>query len=159
GALAATDPLTAVRLCELALATEPAHRGALAAYRDAHERLLAEHDHANFWLTRWLEGEVRSATNRLARLDPKGPARPGTTTAAPPAWPTGSARRATTSRPSTSRSTPSNSWPRRATAPGATTSATSASARGSTRCSPPSRLTRGSGRSAGSRCSSELCGS
>ena len=35
----------------------------------AHEQLLAEHGRANFWLTRWLEGEVRGATNRLARLD------------------------------------------------------------------------------------------
>ncbi len=32
------DPLTAVRLCELALATDPAHRGALEAYRRAHEQ-------------------------------------------------------------------------------------------------------------------------
>ena len=35
----------------------------------AHEQLLAEHGRANFWLTRWLEGEIRSATNRLDRLD------------------------------------------------------------------------------------------
>ena len=34
----------------------------------AHEQLLVEHGRANFWLTRWLEGEVRSATNRLERL-------------------------------------------------------------------------------------------
>jgi glyoxylase-like metal-dependent hydrolase (beta-lactamase superfamily II) len=69
GELAAPDPLGAVRLCELALAVEPAHRGALDAYRRAHEQLLAEHGRANFWLTRWLEGEVRGATNRLERLD------------------------------------------------------------------------------------------
>jgi len=68
--LVATDALTAVRLCELALAVDPRHRGALDAYRRAHEQLLAEHGGANFWLTRWLEGEVRSATNRLGRLDP-----------------------------------------------------------------------------------------
>ena len=68
-ALIATDALTAVRLCELALATEPQHRRALEAYRRAHERLLAEHGNANFWVTRWLEGEVRGATNRIARLD------------------------------------------------------------------------------------------
>ena len=68
-ALATTDPLTAVRLCELALAVDSRHRGALDAYRRAHEQLLAEHDRANFWLTRWLEGEIRSATNRLVRLD------------------------------------------------------------------------------------------
>jgi alkyl sulfatase BDS1-like metallo-beta-lactamase superfamily hydrolase len=69
GALVATDALTAVRLCELALATDPAHRDALEAYRRAHERLLAEHGRANFWMTRWLEGEIRSADNRLARID------------------------------------------------------------------------------------------
>ena len=46
------------------------HRGALDAYRRAHEQLLAEHGDENFWLTRWLEGEVRSATNRRERLEP-----------------------------------------------------------------------------------------
>ena len=66
--LAGTDPLTAVRLCELALAVDAEHRAALDAYRRAHETLLVEHGAANFWLTRWLEGEVRGATNRLERL-------------------------------------------------------------------------------------------
>ena len=60
---------TAVRLCELALAVDGAHRGALDAYRHAHEQLLRDHDRENFWLTRWLEGEVRGATNRVDRLD------------------------------------------------------------------------------------------
>jgi alkyl sulfatase BDS1-like metallo-beta-lactamase superfamily hydrolase len=64
-----SDPLTAVRLCELALAVDRDHRAALDAYRRAHEQLLVEHDRANFWLTKWLEGEVRSATNRIERLD------------------------------------------------------------------------------------------
>src|SRR5207248_9043908 len=68
-ALVPTDALTGVRLCELALAVDPVNRAALEAYRRAHEQLLAEHGNANFWLTRWLEGEVRGATNRLARLD------------------------------------------------------------------------------------------
>jgi alkyl sulfatase BDS1-like metallo-beta-lactamase superfamily hydrolase len=68
-ALVATDAVTAVRLCELALAVDPQHRGALETYRRAHEQLLAEHGTANFWVTRWLEGEVRGATNRLSRLD------------------------------------------------------------------------------------------
>jgi glyoxylase-like metal-dependent hydrolase (beta-lactamase superfamily II) len=68
-ALATLDPLGAIRLCEVALAVDGDHRSALTAYRDAHEQLLADHGRANFWLTRWLEGEVRSATNRLARLD------------------------------------------------------------------------------------------
>ena len=70
GALTPTDPLAAVRLCEIALAVDADHRGALTAYRSAHEQLLAEHARANFWLTRWLEGEVRSATNRIERLGP-----------------------------------------------------------------------------------------
>jgi alkyl sulfatase BDS1-like metallo-beta-lactamase superfamily hydrolase len=67
--LAASDPLTAVRLSEMVLATDAGHPGALRAYRHAHEQLLAEHGRANFWLTQWLEGEVRSATNRLDRLE------------------------------------------------------------------------------------------
>jgi alkyl sulfatase BDS1-like metallo-beta-lactamase superfamily hydrolase len=71
GALAAADSLTAIRLCELVLAVEPEHPGALDAYRHAHECLLAEHGNANFWLTRWLEGEVRGATHRLERLEPR----------------------------------------------------------------------------------------
>jgi glyoxylase-like metal-dependent hydrolase (beta-lactamase superfamily II) len=71
--LVTSDPLTAVRLCELALAVDAEHRGALDAYRSAHEQLLVEHGRTNFWLTRWLEGEVRSATNRLERLDRKEP--------------------------------------------------------------------------------------
>jgi alkyl sulfatase BDS1-like metallo-beta-lactamase superfamily hydrolase len=70
-ALARTEPLTAIRLCELVLATDAEHRGALDAYRLAHEQLLADHGDENFWLTRWLEGEVRSATNRRERLDPR----------------------------------------------------------------------------------------
>jgi len=69
-ALAARDPLTAVRLCELVLAVDPDHRAALVAYRAAHEHLLSEHGRANFWMTRWLEGEIRSATNRIRRRGP-----------------------------------------------------------------------------------------
>lgn len=68
-ALAPTDPLTAIRLAELALLVDPVNRHALQSYLAAHERLLAEHDRANFWMTRWLEGEIRSTSNRLARLD------------------------------------------------------------------------------------------
>jgi alkyl sulfatase BDS1-like metallo-beta-lactamase superfamily hydrolase len=67
--LALTDPLTAIRLSELVLAEEPGHSGALHAYRRAHEQLLAEHGRVNFWLTGWLEGEVRSATNRIERSE------------------------------------------------------------------------------------------
>jgi alkyl sulfatase BDS1-like metallo-beta-lactamase superfamily hydrolase len=68
-ALIVKDPLAAIRLCELVLVVEPGHRGGLEAYRRAHEQLLYDHAGANFWLTRWLEGEVRSATHRLERLD------------------------------------------------------------------------------------------
>ena len=68
-ALVPTDPLTAVRLSELALAVDRRHRGALDAYRRGHEQLLHDHDRENFWLTRWLEGEVRGASNRIDRLD------------------------------------------------------------------------------------------
>src|SRR5204863_3926851 len=41
-ALVPTDALTAVRLCELALAADPVNRAALEAYGRAHEQLLAE---------------------------------------------------------------------------------------------------------------------
>jgi glyoxylase-like metal-dependent hydrolase (beta-lactamase superfamily II) len=67
--LARDDALTAVRLAELVLAVDATHRRALDAYRSAHLQLLEEHGRTNFWLARWLEGEIRSATNRLARLD------------------------------------------------------------------------------------------
>jgi alkyl sulfatase BDS1-like metallo-beta-lactamase superfamily hydrolase len=67
-ALASDDPLSAIRLAELVLASGE-HPAALTAYRAAHEQLLQEHSRANFWLTRWLEGEIRSTTNRLDRLD------------------------------------------------------------------------------------------
>jgi alkyl sulfatase BDS1-like metallo-beta-lactamase superfamily hydrolase len=65
--LAPGEPLTAVRLSEAALAVDPEHLGALRAYVAAHEQLLAEHARANFWLTKWLEGEIAGARNRIAR--------------------------------------------------------------------------------------------
>ncbi len=68
--LAPTDPLASIRLCELAFAAEPDNRAAFRAYRSAHQQLLADHDRGNFWLTNWLEGEIRSTENRLTRLDP-----------------------------------------------------------------------------------------
>ncbi|HEY1740276.1 MAG TPA: alkyl sulfatase dimerization domain-containing protein [Acidimicrobiia bacterium] len=69
GALVSDDPLLVIRLCELVLAIDGEHRGALFEYGRAHEALLARHDRANFWMTKWLEGEIRSAANRLARVD------------------------------------------------------------------------------------------
>ncbi|HEY3833000.1 MAG TPA: alkyl sulfatase dimerization domain-containing protein [Acidimicrobiia bacterium] len=68
-ALVPSDPLTAIRLCELVLALDGERASALHEYRRAHEVLLAEHDRANFWMTKWLEGEIRSAANRLARVE------------------------------------------------------------------------------------------
>ncbi len=68
-ALARTDPLAAIRLCELVLAAAGEHRAALTVYGRAHEQLLEAHAGENFWMTKWLEGEVRGAANRLARLD------------------------------------------------------------------------------------------
>ena len=73
-AAATDDALAAVRLCEMALAVDAEHADALRVYLDAHERLLAEHRTAsdgtpNFWLTRWLEGEIGSARNRLGRVE------------------------------------------------------------------------------------------
>jgi glyoxylase-like metal-dependent hydrolase (beta-lactamase superfamily II) len=72
-AVVTDDPLTAIRLCELVLACDGSdaatERAALDVYRRAHEALLAVHGGANFWLTKWLEGEARSAANRLARLE------------------------------------------------------------------------------------------
>ncbi len=65
--LAVDDALTAVRLCEMALAVDARHELALATYLRAHEQLLAEHDRANFWLTKWLEGEIAGARHRLGR--------------------------------------------------------------------------------------------
>jgi alkyl sulfatase BDS1-like metallo-beta-lactamase superfamily hydrolase len=65
--LAASEPLSAIQLCELVLAIDENNRDALVAYGRAHEVLLAQHGRENFWLTKWLEGEVRSASNRLAR--------------------------------------------------------------------------------------------
>ena len=77
-ALAATDPLTAVRLCELALATDAGPPSARSTAYRARARTVCSPSTAgaNFWLTRWLEGEIRSATNRLARLDADVTARP-----------------------------------------------------------------------------------
>ena len=68
-------PVDAVRLCEMALSVDDAHAGALTTYRDAHRLLLDQHRTQaeplpNFWLTRWLEGEITSAGNRLGRPDP-----------------------------------------------------------------------------------------
>jgi len=55
-ARAATAPVEAIHLAEVALAAEPAHRGALAASLAAHRTLRGRA--VNFWETRWLEHEI-----------------------------------------------------------------------------------------------------
>jgi alkyl sulfatase BDS1-like metallo-beta-lactamase superfamily hydrolase len=59
--------LAAVRLCEMALACDGRNRAALDAYLRAHERLAEQHGRANYWLTNWLDGEIRGTRNRLDR--------------------------------------------------------------------------------------------
>jgi alkyl sulfatase BDS1-like metallo-beta-lactamase superfamily hydrolase len=61
------DALRAVRLCEMALAVDADHTAALETYVAAHQRLLDADAHANYWLTMWLAGEVRSGQARSAR--------------------------------------------------------------------------------------------
>jgi glyoxylase-like metal-dependent hydrolase (beta-lactamase superfamily II) len=60
--LAAGAPLEAIHLAEVALAAEPAHRGALAASLAAHERLEAESE--NFWLTSWIREQIAKLRER-----------------------------------------------------------------------------------------------
>jgi len=62
-----TDPLAAIRLCEMALHVDARHRGALETYRTAHEDLSNAQDRANYWLTKWLDGEIRGTRARLER--------------------------------------------------------------------------------------------
>jgi alkyl sulfatase BDS1-like metallo-beta-lactamase superfamily hydrolase len=69
--VAGGDALGAIRLCEMVLATDPAHRDALAAFLAAHELLLAEHEaqapeRINFWLVGWLRHQIADARERLA---------------------------------------------------------------------------------------------
>jgi alkyl sulfatase BDS1-like metallo-beta-lactamase superfamily hydrolase len=59
--------LAAVRLCEMALASDEGNRSALHTYLAAHEGLATRHDRANFWLTNWLDGEISGTRNRLER--------------------------------------------------------------------------------------------
>ncbi|MDX2169273.1 MAG: alkyl sulfatase dimerization domain-containing protein, partial [Deltaproteobacteria bacterium] len=60
---AASAPLDAIHLAEVALAADPAHRGALSACRDAHRALLA--GASNFWEVRWLEHRIRQLERAL----------------------------------------------------------------------------------------------
>jgi alkyl sulfatase BDS1-like metallo-beta-lactamase superfamily hydrolase len=62
------DPLRAVRLCEMALAVDADHIGALQVYADAHDRLAAAEPRGNYWLANWLQGEAAGARHRLERV-------------------------------------------------------------------------------------------
>jgi glyoxylase-like metal-dependent hydrolase (beta-lactamase superfamily II) len=61
-AKAASAPVEAIHLAEVALAAAPSHRGALEASLAAHRTLLAAS--TNFWETRWLEHAIRSLEAR-----------------------------------------------------------------------------------------------
>jgi glyoxylase-like metal-dependent hydrolase (beta-lactamase superfamily II) len=68
--VAGGDGVGAVRLCEMALATQPGHERALDVFVAAHELLLAEHEslppeRVNFWLVGWLRHQIASARERL----------------------------------------------------------------------------------------------
>jgi alkyl sulfatase BDS1-like metallo-beta-lactamase superfamily hydrolase len=64
-AVAEGRPERAVHLAEMVLAAEPDHRGALVAYRDAHEALLARDGGENFWETGWLRHRIAATTEKL----------------------------------------------------------------------------------------------
>jgi hypothetical protein len=67
GELAASGkPLEAIHLAEVALAGDPAERGALTAYLAAHEQLLAESPPRNRWYAYWLTGEIDATKAKLA---------------------------------------------------------------------------------------------
>jgi alkyl sulfatase BDS1-like metallo-beta-lactamase superfamily hydrolase len=53
---AKSAPVEALHLAEVALASDPRHRGAIEASIAAHRALLA--GSVNFWETRWLEKEI-----------------------------------------------------------------------------------------------------
>jgi len=56
-ALADAEPVLAIQLAEAALSVDPAHRGACQLMVEAHRHLLETS--SNFWLTSWLEHQVR----------------------------------------------------------------------------------------------------
>ena len=60
------DAVAAVQLAEVALAADAGDPDALRVCRDAHEKLLADHDRENFWLTGWLTHQVAGLDSRLA---------------------------------------------------------------------------------------------
>ena len=64
--IAVGEGIEAVQLCEMALAAEPGHRGALEAFVTAHELLLERHGGENFWLIGWLRDQVAHAQASIA---------------------------------------------------------------------------------------------
>jgi alkyl sulfatase BDS1-like metallo-beta-lactamase superfamily hydrolase len=60
------EALHAIHLVEIALAGEPRHRGALQAYLQAHEQLLAASHPGNRWQRFWLQGEIEATRAALA---------------------------------------------------------------------------------------------
>ena len=58
----------ALHLCEVALAADAKHRGALEVSRAAHERLDTESE--NFWLSRWLRKQTAELRERLGSGEP-----------------------------------------------------------------------------------------
>ena len=64
------EALEAIHLAEIALATAPAHREALEAYRDAHRKLQAEAPPRNRWYQYWLRSEIDQAEAKLATATP-----------------------------------------------------------------------------------------
>ncbi len=59
------DALGAIELCEMALASDRVHSGALETFIAAHELLLEEHGNENFWLVGWLNHQIATARGEL----------------------------------------------------------------------------------------------
>lgn len=64
--LDAGRPLEAIHLLDIAFAAEPAHAGALAVKKAAHEALLAASGGSNLSETMWLKAEIAAAEAKLA---------------------------------------------------------------------------------------------
>jgi hypothetical protein len=52
----------------MVLAADPVHRGALEAYRAAHQVLLDRSDGENFWETGWLRQQLDATDAKLGTL-------------------------------------------------------------------------------------------
>ncbi len=65
--LAEGDAVEAIHLCEIALTTDASHHKTLTTYLAAHRRLLDSGADDNFWLTRWIEREIRRSESALKK--------------------------------------------------------------------------------------------